>query len=144
MLKVIFLDYYRAQAAFCLIAIALMIFTNSMAVYSLAHHRYMYKRLTAGLYVFVAMCIVTVIEILHNSVDKWNVEVAQKHTIDSNWDYSAVQNNGRAVYLAYCTVAVNLSAAIAFAYSSHKQKGSYAATAEFEIEDRPVHIGRGA
>lgn len=46
------LDYYRAQAAFCLVALLLMLFTNSMAVYSLAHHRYMYKRLTASLYVF--------------------------------------------------------------------------------------------
>lgn len=87
------------------------------------------------------MCVLTVIEILLNSVNEWNVEVA--HSLDTKWDYSAVQKNGRAVYFAYCVMAINLSAAIAFAYSSHKQKGSNAATAEFEIEDRPIHIGRG-
>lgn len=87
------------------------------------------------------MCIVTTIEILNNSVDEWNVEVAQ-HSIDSQWNYSTAQKTGRSVYLAYSVVIINLSAAIAFACSSRKQKGSNAATAEFEIEDRPVHMGR--
>lgn len=44
--------------------------------------------------------------------------------------------------MAYACVFIYIFAAIAFAVSSHKQKGSRAATAEFEIEDRPIHIGR--
>jgi len=39
-------------------------------------------------------------------------------------------------------VAIYIFAMIAFANGSHKQKGSRAATTEFEIEDRPVHVGR--
>jgi hypothetical protein len=49
-------DYYRAQAAFCIIAIALMVFTNGMAIYSFAHHRYMFKRLVASLYFIIGQC----------------------------------------------------------------------------------------
>ena len=33
-------------------------------------------------------------------------------------------------------------AAIIFLLGSHKQKGDKAATADLEIEDRPIHVGR--
>lgn len=87
------------------------------------------------------MCMVMTVEILINSVDEWNIEVAQK-ALDSDWDYSAARTIGHAVYMAWVVVGIHLMAAIAFAIGSHKQKGSRAATAEFEIEDRPVYIGR--
>jgi len=135
--------YYRAQAFFCITGIILMIFTNGMALYSFTHHRYMFKRLVAFLYLFTAMCIVLCIEILLNSVDEWNTEVAHKsHDASADWDYSAGQKNGLAVYLARAVVAIYLVASIIFALGSKKQKGSRAATAEFEIEDRPVHCSR--
>lgn len=81
------------------------------------------------------------IEILINSVDEWNRKVAQK-AIDSSWDYSAERKAGTAVTLSWIVFSVYLSSAFIFVLSSHKQKGSRAATAEFEIEDRPVHVGR--
>lgn len=59
-----------------------------------------------------------------------------------DWDYSVGQKNGRSAYMAWTCVFVYALAAITFALGSHKQKGSRAATAEFEIEDRPIHIGR--
>jgi len=136
--------YYRAQLFFCITSIILMVFTNGLALYSFTHHRYMFKRLVAFLYLFTAMCIVLCIEILLNSVDEWNTEVAHKmHTQNfADWDYSAGQKNGLAVYLARAVVAIYLIASIIFAFGSKKQKGSRAATAEFEIEDRPVHCSR--
>lgn len=87
------------------------------------------------------MCIVMTIEILINSVDEWNRKVAQK-AIDSSWDYSAERKAGMALTLAWIIVIIYLITAIVFGFSSHKQKGSRAATAEFEIEDRPIHVGR--
>ena len=87
------------------------------------------------------MCIVVTIEVLLNSVNEWNMEVAQR-SIFSDWDYSANQRTGTPVYIAWTVVFIYAFAAFCFANASHKQKGSRAATAEFEIEDRPVHIGR--
>lgn len=58
------------------------------------------------------------------------------------WDYSVGQTTGLPTYLAWACVLIYLFAAVAFALGSHKHKGSRAATAEFEIEDRPIHIGR--
>ncbi|VDO27734.1 unnamed protein product [Onchocerca flexuosa] len=58
------------------------------------------------------------------------------------WDYSVGQTTGLPTYLAWTCVFINLFAAMTFALGSHKHKGSRAATAEFEIEDRPIHIGR--
>jgi len=133
--------YYRAQAAFCVIAISLMVFTNGMALYSFAHHRYMFKRLVAFLYLFVAMLIVLTIEVLIISVYEWNVEVAHRSQ-EEDWDYSAAMVRGNAVFLSWLVVVVNALAAVAYAYGSGKQKGNRAATAEDEFEDRPVHIGR--
>uniref|UniRef100_A0A915D318 Uncharacterized protein n=1 Tax=Ditylenchus dipsaci TaxID=166011 RepID=A0A915D318_9BILA len=132
--------YYRAQAAFCIIGLVMMLFTNGLALYSFTYHRYMFKRLVAFLYLFTAMCVVLCIEILLSSVDEWNTEVAHKH--QGEWEYSAGQKNGIAVYLARTVVVINLIAAAVFAFGSKKQKGNHAATAEFEIEDRPVHCSR--
>uniref|UniRef100_A0A183BV23 Col_cuticle_N domain-containing protein n=1 Tax=Globodera pallida TaxID=36090 RepID=A0A183BV23_GLOPA len=36
--------YYRVQAAFSVIALAIMMFGNGMAIYTFSHHRYMFKR----------------------------------------------------------------------------------------------------
>ncbi|KAI1717276.1 Tat pathway signal sequence domain protein [Ditylenchus destructor] len=133
--------FYRAQAAFCIIGLVMMIFTNGMALYSFMHHRYMFKRLVAVLYFFTAMCTMMCIEILIKSIDEWNTEVAQK-SYDSNWNYSAAKTDGKATYMARGVMIVYFIAAIIFAIGSRKQKGSRAATAEFEIEDRPVHCSR--
>ena len=90
---------------------------------------------------FSAGCVAATIEILTNSVNEWNVEVAQKEQI-TDWHYSANQEHGLAVYLAWVVVAIYVIAGIVFIIASGKHKGSRAATAEFEIEDRPVYIGR--
>lgn len=90
---------------------------------------------------FSAGCVAATIEILTNSVNEWNIEVAQKKYI-SDWDYSANQEDGLAVYLSWLVAVVYVIAGIVFIIASGKHKGSRAATAEFEIEDRPVHIGR--
>ncbi|KAK0397399.1 hypothetical protein QR680_002114 [Steinernema hermaphroditum] len=133
--------YYRAQAAFCVISLTLMASNNLLAFYTFYHHRYMFKRLVAGLHLVTAMCIVVATEVLTNSVSEWRVEVA-KNSEYGDWDYSAGQRTGTPTYLAYGVAVVYVLAGGAFAAGSHKQKGSRAATAEFEIEDRPIHIGR--
>ncbi|KHJ97086.1 hypothetical protein OESDEN_02949 [Oesophagostomum dentatum] len=156
--------YYRAQAAIGVIALFLLLSTNVLALYTFYHHRFIYKRLTAGLYLLVGMAIVVTIEVLSNSVDEWNTAVAQAsqvisntttgsilhtrdltfglQTLDGDWDYDAVKVTGYSTRLAQSVVAACLLAAAAFALGSHKQKGDNAATAEVEIEDRPIHIGR--
>jgi len=133
--------YYRAQAAFCVISLVMMACNNLLAFYTFYHHRYMFKRLVACLHIVIAMCIVVTAEVLTNSVSEWRVEVAQ-NSIHGDWDYSAGQQTGYPTYLAYVVAIVYVLAAATFALASHKQKGSRAATAEFEIEDRPIHIGR--
>jgi len=134
--------YYRAQAAFTIIAIVLMLIGNGLALYTFKHHRYMFKRVTAVLYFFVAMCIIVTIEVLINSVDEWNLEVLEKSLHGGNWDYSAGQKIDFPVYLSWSVVVIYILAMLVFIHGSHKQKGSRAATAEFEIEDRPFHLGR--
>uniref|UniRef100_A0A1I8BCS4 NUDIX hydrolase n=1 Tax=Meloidogyne hapla TaxID=6305 RepID=A0A1I8BCS4_MELHA len=37
------------------------------------------------------MCIVVTIEVLINSVDEWNLEVAERSHLPGNWDYSSGQ-----------------------------------------------------
>ncbi|ETN72079.1 Tat pathway signal sequence domain protein [Necator americanus] len=133
--------YYRAQAAIGVIALFLLISTDTLALYTFYHHRYIYKRLVAGLYLVVGMAIVVAIEVLSNSVDEWNTAVAQASQ-QGDFDYDAVKVTGYSTRMAQCVVAACLLTALAFAFGSHKQKGDNAATAEVEIEDRPVHIGR--
>lgn len=133
--------YYRVQATFSVIAIAIMVFANGMAIYTFSHHRYMYKRVVGLLFLIIAMCIVVTIEVLINSVNEWNLEVVERSHL-SNWDYSSGQKLGKPVYMAWTVVGLYVFGMIAFFHASHKQKGTRAATAEFEIEDRPVHIGR--
>ncbi|KHN83709.1 hypothetical protein Tcan_07680 [Toxocara canis] len=87
------------------------------------------------------MCIVVTVEVLTNSVNEWNISVAEQSK-NVDWDYSVGQTNGRSTYMAWSCVFIYALAAVTFALGSHKQKGSRAATAEFEIEDRPIHIGR--
>ncbi|VDD97205.1 unnamed protein product [Enterobius vermicularis] len=127
--------------AFSLIALILMVSNNALAFYTFFHHRYIYKRLVACLHIVIAMCIVVTVEVLTNSVNEWNVNVAQQSK-NIEWDYSVAERAGSSTYLAWTCIASYVTAAVAFALGSHKQKGSRAATAEFEIEDRPVHIGR--
>lgn len=43
-------DYYRAQAAFCVISLVLMFCNNAFALYTFTHHRYMYKRLVGAIH----------------------------------------------------------------------------------------------
>jgi len=142
-------QYYWVQAGFSVIALSLMVASNLTAIYTFTHHRYMYKRLTAALFLIVAMCILVAVEVLTSSVDEWNVEVVAKSQRlqpldpdDDGWDYSAAQTFGFPIYLAWSVTGIYFCAALVFAAGSHKQKGSAAALAEFEIEDRPVHIGR--
>ncbi|KAF7635777.1 hypothetical protein Mgra_00004869 [Meloidogyne graminicola] len=45
--------YYRVQAAFSVIAIAIMAFANGMALYSFSHHRYMFKRVVGLLFLII-------------------------------------------------------------------------------------------
>ncbi|EYC34158.1 hypothetical protein Y032_0001g278 [Ancylostoma ceylanicum] len=87
------------------------------------------------------MAIVVAIEVLSNSVDEWNTTVAQASQ-QGEWNYDAVKKTGYSTRMAQVVVAACLLSAIAFALGSHKQKGDNAATAEVEIEDRPIHIGR--
>uniref|UniRef100_A0A0N5ALK0 Conserved plasma membrane protein n=1 Tax=Syphacia muris TaxID=451379 RepID=A0A0N5ALK0_9BILA len=133
--------YYRTQMAFSLIALLLMVSNNALAFYTFFHNRYIYKRLVACLHIVIAMCIVVTVEVLTNSVNEWNVNVAQQSK-NIEWDYSVAERVGNSTYVAWVCVTTYFIAAVAFALGSHKQKGSRAATAEFEIEDRPVHIGR--
>lgn len=133
--------YYRAQAAIGVIALFLLLATNTLALYTFYHHRYIYKRLVACLFLVVAMAIVVTIEVLSNSVDEWNTAVALASK-QGDWDYDAVKVAGYSTRMAQSVVAACVFSAIAFALGSHKQKGDNAAAAEFEIEDRPVHIGR--
>ncbi|CAJ0609869.1 unnamed protein product [Cylicocyclus nassatus] len=92
--------YYRAQAAIGVIALFLLLSTNTLALYTFYHHRYIYKRLTAGLFLLVAMAIVVVIEVLLKSVDEWNTAVAQASQ-HGDWDYDAVKVTGYSTRLAH-------------------------------------------
>lgn len=76
-----------------------------------------------------------------SSINEWNTEVVQKR-LNAEWDYSAIQQHGTAIYLSWLVVGIYIISGIIFFLASSKQKGSRAATAEFEIEDRPIYIGR--
>lgn len=89
-----------------------------------------------------AMCIVVTMEVLSNSVNEWNTNVAEKIKYNKEWDFSTDQEMGLAYWLAFSVVVIYIAGAIAFFIASHKQKGSRAATSEFEIEDRDIEIGR--
>ncbi|CAJ0569247.1 unnamed protein product, partial [Mesorhabditis spiculigera] len=134
--------YYRAQAVIGIIGLVLLIATNLLAMYTFYHHRYTYKRLTAALYFVCTMCVLAAIEVLSNSVDEWNTTVVAKSQDETHWDYDAVRESGYAKYMAYSVVIICALSSLTFLYGSHKQKGENAATAEFEIEDRPIHMGR--
>jgi len=134
-------NFYYAQIALAIIALVLMACNNFAAILTFRHHRFVYKRVVALIHFLIAGCVAATIEILTNSVNEWNIEVAQKKHI-TDWDYSANQEDGLAVYLAWLVVGIYVIAGIVFIIASGKHKGSRAATAEFEIEDRPVHIGR--
>ncbi|KAE9554840.1 hypothetical protein FO519_001955 [Halicephalobus sp. NKZ332] len=134
-------NFYYAQIALAIIALILMVCNNFAAMLTFRHHRFVYKRVVALIHFLIAGCVTATIEILTNSVNEWNTEVAQKKYI-SEWDYSAVQRDGLAVYLSWFVAAIYAVGGIIFIIASGKHKGSRAATAEFEIEDRPVYIGR--
>lgn len=88
------------------------------------------------------MCISITTEVLTNSVDEWNTNVAIKHRNNHEWEFSTAQTNGLAYYLAVGVAVTYALAGVAFFLASKKQKGSYAATSDFEIEDRDIEIGR--
>uniref|UniRef100_A0AC35TYZ7 G_PROTEIN_RECEP_F1_2 domain-containing protein n=1 Tax=Rhabditophanes sp. KR3021 TaxID=114890 RepID=A0AC35TYZ7_9BILA len=134
--------YYRAQAAFCLISLVLMFSNNALAIYTFHHHRYMYKRLVAFMHLIVAMCVIVTSEVLTSSVNEWNIAVAIKSQTMTDWHYKSQQQYGPGTYICWTVAASYIFAFCVFLMASSKQKGSRAATAEFEIEDRPVHIGR--
>jgi len=133
--------FYYAQIALATIALILMAANNFAAFLTFSHHRFVYKRVVALIHFLIAGCVFATVEVLTNSVTEWNTEVVQKR-LHQEWDYSAAQKTGFAVALAYFVVIIYVFAGIIFIISSSKQKGSRAATAEFEIEDRPVYIGR--
>ncbi|CAL2049949.1 hypothetical protein CAEBREN_00296 [Caenorhabditis brenneri] len=130
--------YYRSQAFMGCFGAVILLCTNVLAIYTFYHHRYMYKRAVAALYLVVAMCIFGAIEILSSSINEWNTAVAQ----NGNFDYEAGKKMGYSTRLAQGAIATCLIACVAFAMGSHKQKGEHAATAELEIEDREFHMGR--
>lgn len=43
-------DYYRAQACFGLLALFMIVANSFFAIYTFTHHRYIYKRLVAGIF----------------------------------------------------------------------------------------------
>uniref|UniRef100_A0A7E4VT05 Transmembrane protein n=1 Tax=Panagrellus redivivus TaxID=6233 RepID=A0A7E4VT05_PANRE len=134
--------FYYAQIALATIALALMAANNFAAILTFTYHRFVYKRVVAFIHFLIAGCVAATIEVLTNSVTEWNTEVAQKSLQSQSWDYSAAQTTGLAVFLAWLVVFIYIFAAVIFIVASSKQKGSRAATAEFEIEDRPIYIGR--
>lgn len=149
-------DFYYAQIALATIALILMAANNFAAFLTFSYHRFVYKRVVALIHfligksqmslispfiIFLAGCVFATVEVLTNSVTEWNTEVVQKK-LNHDWDYSAAQKTGFAVALAYIVVFIYVCAGIVFMVASSKQKGSRAATAEFEIEDRPIYIGR--
>ncbi|CAB3400964.1 unnamed protein product [Caenorhabditis bovis] len=129
--------YYRSQAAMGVISMILLLSTNLLAIYTFYHHRYMFKRVVACLYIVIAMVIYATIEILSNSIDEWDLRKRQDET-----DYETEKKMGYSTRLAQCVIGICVFAAFCFAIGSHKQKGDAAATAELEIEDREYHIGR--
>ncbi|KJH43444.1 hypothetical protein DICVIV_10544 [Dictyocaulus viviparus] len=50
-------NYYRAQAAIGMIALFLLLSTNTLALYTFYHHRYVYKRLVACLFLVIGLLI---------------------------------------------------------------------------------------
>lgn len=134
--------YYRTQAVFSLICLLLMLGSNFSAVYSLRHFRYMYKRLSASLYLIVAMCILIVLEVMIHHVDAWRLNEHAEELNDGKPHMQLDFHYGFSTYLAWGTFGTYILAAIIFAIGSHKQKGAAAATVEFEYEDRPVEIRR--
>ncbi|KFD57777.1 hypothetical protein M514_01447 [Trichuris suis] len=133
--------FHRAMAVFTAIALSLMVASNGFALYSFFHHRYTYKRLTAGLMALVAMCVLVVIETLSHSVSNWRA-ISEAHLTTYVEDYSRGLRYGPATWLAWTTVAIYTIAALCFTIGSQKQKGQQAATQEFEVEDRPFNLGR--
>jgi hypothetical protein len=119
-----------------------MLSNNAFAIYTFTHHRYIFKRLVGGLHLVTAGCVYVTMEVLTSSIDEWNIEVSQKAREFKDWNFSSVETTGSGWYLALSVVFIYLFACVVFFISSHKQKGSRAATTELEIEDRPVYIGR--
>ena len=81
-------------------------------------------------------------EVLTNSVNEWNIEIAEKARSHKDWNFALVDDVGPGYYMALTVAIIYGLAGLAFFISSHKQKGSRAATTELEIEDRPIEVGR--
>jgi len=109
------------------------------------------------------MCIFVVIEVLWHSVKIWRApidtnianadnmhdpELAILRDSSSTLDVSLLDNYpdkkyyGYSVYFAWTIFIVYLLGAVIFLIAGRKQKGNAAATLEFEVEDRPVNLGR--
>ncbi|VDP17988.1 unnamed protein product, partial [Soboliphyme baturini] len=133
--------YYRTQAVFSIIAMVIMIISNTFAFYTFRHHRYMYKRLTAGLCMIVAMCIFVTIETISHSVNNWKAMSKENHPLVYG-NYLRCMSFGYSTILAWMVFVIYLSASIVFILAGRKQKGDHAAALEFEVEDRPFILGR--
>ncbi|CAI5454224.1 unnamed protein product [Caenorhabditis angaria] len=134
-------NYYYSQIFMVAIALVLYIGTNLLAIYTFYHHRYMYKRVVACLWIVVAMCIYATIEIVASTIEEWKTDMRNKER-EINFTSEANRSSGYSTRLAQVTMGICVFGAICFALGSHKQKGENAATAELEIEDREYHIGR--
>lgn len=140
-----------------------------LSLYSFRHHRYMYKRLTAGLMALVgnhtkttlldifsskfysmtpsfplAMCILVVIEVLSHSINEWQAigEGPGGNAKFTGLDYVRKTKYGYSTILAWFVFGIYVIAALVFLIGGRKQKGLNAATQELEVEDRPVNLGK--
>uniref|UniRef100_A0A915J953 Uncharacterized protein n=1 Tax=Romanomermis culicivorax TaxID=13658 RepID=A0A915J953_ROMCU len=130
--------YHRAQAALSSMAIGLMILSIYVAVCSLKYHRYMYKRLAAGVMFLSAMCILATIQILIYSIEEWSAYSDDHKSVD----YVGATTYGVSTTLAYVAAVTFFVSSVIFLIGGRKHKGLMAATQEFEVEDRPVNLSK--
>lgn len=86
------------------------------------------------------MCVLVVIEVLVHSIQEWKTLSDDSHV--KHEDYLGGLQYGYSIVLAWIVFAIYAGGAVAFLLGGKKQKGSRAATQEFEVEDRPINLGR--
>ncbi len=87
------------------------------------------------------MCVLVVVEVLIHSVQEWRSFSNKDKKIQPEF-YLKQMSYGYSTYLSWIVFAVYILAAVVFLIGGRKQKGSRAATTEFEEEDRPMNLGR--